>query len=106
MHSMKSINGKESNTVKGVNIATEFNECKYTLCNGKVVRHKLKRVQSKKHIIGTCEVNKISLSCFDDKKFVLDGIPTLAYFHKACKKQKDVLKDDHIWEKILTDDHK
>ena len=94
MHSMKSINDKEPNTVKGVNIATEFNECKDTLCNEKVVRNKKKRVQSEKHIIGTCEVNKISLSCFDDKKFVSDGIPTLAYFHKTCKKQKDVLKDD------------
>ena len=28
MHSMKSINGKESNTAKGVNIATGFNERK------------------------------------------------------------------------------
>ena len=27
--------------------------------------------------------NKISLSCFDDKRYVLDdGINTLAYFHK------------------------
>ena len=31
MYSMKNIDGKESNTTKGVNIATEFNECKDTL---------------------------------------------------------------------------
>ena len=31
----------------------------------------------------TYEINKISLSVFDDKKFVSnDGIHTLAYFHK------------------------
>ena len=43
----------------------------------------MKRIQSKKHKIGTYEINKISLSCFDDKRFDLnDGILTLAYFHK------------------------
>ena len=43
----------------------------------------MKRLQSKKHKIGTYEISKISLSCFDDKRFVLgDGIHTLAYFHK------------------------
>ena len=43
----------------------------------------MKRLQSKKHKIGTYEISKISLSCFDDKRFALDdGIHTLAYFHK------------------------
>ena len=83
MYSVKSIDGKESNTAKGVNIVTEFNEFKDTLFNKKVVKHKMKRSQSKKHKIGTYEINKISLSCFDDKRLVLDdGIHTLAYFHK------------------------
>ena len=37
--------------------------------------------------MGTCEINKISLSVFDDKRFVLDdGIHTLAYFDKNLKK--------------------
>ena len=35
MYSMKNIDGKESNTAKGVNIATEFNEFKATLFNKK-----------------------------------------------------------------------
>ena len=36
--------------------------------------------------MGTYEINKISLSCFDDKKSVLNnGIHTLAYFHKDLK---------------------
>ena len=35
MYSMKNIDGKESNTAKGVNIATEFNEFKDTLFNEK-----------------------------------------------------------------------
>ena len=91
MYYIKKIDGKESNTGKGVNIATEFNEFKDDLLNKKIIRHKMKRIQAKKHKIGTYEIDKISLSCFDDKRFVLDdGIYTLAYFHKdsvtSCKK--------------------
>ena len=74
MHSMKNIDGKESNTAKGVNIATEFNEFSDTLFNEKVVRHKMKRIQNKKHKLGTYEINKRSLSCFDDKLVLDDGI--------------------------------
>ena len=41
----------------------------------------MKRIQSKKHKSGTSEADKISLSCFDDKRYVLDDeIRTLAYF--------------------------
>ena len=47
------------------------------------MRHKMKRIRAKKHKIRTYEIGKISLSCFDDKRYVLDdGIHTLAYFHK------------------------
>ena len=48
------------------------------------------------------EIDKISWSCFDDKKFVLnDGIYTLAYFHKdsvtSCEKfKKDCDKREEI----------
>ena len=50
----------------------------------------MKRMQAKKHKIGTYEIDKISLSCFDDKRFVLDdGVHTLAYFHKDCNKKCD-----------------
>ena len=49
------------------------------LFNKKVVE----RIQSNLHEIGTYDINKISLSCFDDKRYILgDGINTLAYFHK------------------------
>ena len=49
MHSMKNIDGKESNTAKGVNIATEFNEYRDILFHKKVIRHKIRRFQNKKH---------------------------------------------------------
>ena len=94
MYSMKNIGGKESNTTKGVNVVTEFNEFKDSLFNKKVVGHKMRRIQSKKYKIGTYKVNKILLSCFDDKRFVLDdGIHTFAYFHKILR--KEIHTDDH-----------
>ena len=81
MYSIKKIDGKEYNTAKGMSIATEFDNFKDFLFNKKLVRHKMKRIQSKKHKLGTYD--KISLSCFDDKRYVLDDRTyTLSYFHK------------------------
>ena len=83
MNSMKKMNGTEYNTAKGVSIATEFEKFKDFLFNKKIIIQKIKRIQSKKHKLGTYQINKISLSCFDDKRYVLDdGIYTLSYFHK------------------------
>ena len=66
----------------------------------KIIRHKMKRIQAKKHKIGTYEIDKISLSFFDDKRYVLDdGVNTLAYFHKDCNKKYDKNKNNN------TDNH-
>ena len=103
--SMKKIDGKESNTSKGVNIATEFNESKDVLFNKKIIRHKMRRTKIKKHKLGTYQIDKISLSCFDDKRYVLDDrIHTLSYFQKGsvtsykeikkcCDKKGEIKKD-------------
>ena len=95
---MKKIDGKECNTAKGVSIATEFSKFKDVLFNEKILRHKMKRIQSKKRKLGTYEIDKTSLSCFDDKRYVLDDeIYTLAYFHKdsvtRCNKKEKIEKD-------------
>ena len=83
MYSRKKIDCKEYNTAKGVSIATEFNKFQGVFFNKKNIRHKMKRIQSNKHKLGTYEIDKISLSCFDDKRYVLDNkIYTLSYFHK------------------------
>ena len=80
--------------------ANEFDKFKDVLFNEKIIRHKMKRIQSKKHKLGTHQIDKISLSCFGDKKYVLDDrIRTLAYFHKhsvtSCKEiEKDYDKKD------------
>ena len=90
MYSIKKIDGSESSTAKGVNIAREFNGSKDVLFNKNIIKHKMKRIQAKNDKIGTYEINKISLSCFNDKMKVLDdGVHTLVYFRKdsvSCKK--------------------
>ena len=93
MYSMKKTDGKECNIAKGVSMATEFDKLKDVLFIEEITRHKMIRIQSKKHKLGTYEIDKISLSCFGDKRYVLDdGICTLAYFHKdsvtSCKEIK------------------
>ena len=56
------------------------------------IRHKMKRIQAKKHKIGTYEIDKISLSCFDDKRFVLDdGVNK----NKKCDKNENNNHDDN-----------
>ena len=51
-----------------------------------LIRHNMKRIQSKLHKIGSYDVCKVSLSYLDDKRYILnDGITTFAYFHKALE---------------------
>ena len=76
-----------------MSIATEFDKFKDVLFNKKIIRHKMKGIPGKKHKLGTYEIAKISLSCFDDKRYVLDDeVYTLTYFHKdsvtSCKEIK------------------
>ena len=48
----------------------------------------MKIVQIKLHKIGNFDVCKISLSCFNDKRYILDdGINSLAYFNKDIRVQ-------------------
>ena len=54
----------------------------------KISRHNMKIVQIKLHKIGNFDVCKISLSCFNDKRYILDdGINSLAYFNKDIRVQ-------------------
>ena len=83
MYSLIADNDKVVNKAKGVNLKLRHNEYVDVLFNRKVVRHKMKSIQSVLHEICTYDIKKISLSCFDDKRYVLDdGINTLASFHK------------------------
>ena len=69
-------------------LKTKHEEYIDVLFSKKVVRHNMKRIQSKSQRTGTYDVFKISLPCFDDKTYILDdGIYTLAYFHKDTRSQ-------------------
>ena len=46
------------------------NEYKDVLLNNKCIRHSMNRSQSKDHKMGTYEIKKISLSCFQDKIYI------------------------------------
>ena len=52
---------------KNVGATISNNEYKDEMLNKKSIRRSMNRIQSKDHGIRTYEINKISLSCFDDK---------------------------------------
>ena len=69
--------------MKWENAFIEFQEFHDTLFQKKILRHTMRGIKPKNHNLGTYETHKISLSCFDDKQYVLkNGINTLAYGHK------------------------
>ena len=60
----KKAEGENRNIV----VTISHNEYKDVLLNNKCLRHSMNRIQNKDHKIGTYEINKISLFCFDDPK--------------------------------------
>ena len=47
----------------------------------------MKTIRSQNHELKSYELNKVSLSCFDDKRYILnDGIKSYAYGHKSIPK--------------------
>ena len=60
MYSLIAENDKEVNKAKVVNLKLRHKEYVDVLFNKKVIRHKMKIIQSKLHQVGTYELNKIS----------------------------------------------
>ena len=71
MYSLIYEDNEENKKAKGVNknVVKNIRHKEYidVLFNKKIIRDKMKRIQSKLHKIRTYEVCKISLTCFDDK---------------------------------------
>ena len=83
----------EENKKKGVSkdIVKNIRHIDYihVLFNKKIIRDKMRIIQSKLHKTGTYEVFKISYSWFDDKRYLLDGgINSFAFFHNNILKNK------------------
>ena len=94
MYSYMKDNQKGGKTAKGIkkNVIKNnimHDDYKETLFNNKQMYHKMKTIRSENHQLGSFEINKVSLSCFDDKRFInYDGISSSAYGHKNCNSQE------------------
>ena len=83
MYSILDESKNEKSKNKGHNAFIEFQEFYNTLFQKKILRHQMRGVKSKNHNLGTYKFNKISLSCFDDKRYIFrNGIEIFAYGHK------------------------
>ena len=70
MYSILDESSNQKSTNKGHNAFMEFQEFYDTLFQKKILRHQMRGIKSheRNHNLGTCKTNKISLSCFDDKR--------------------------------------
>ena len=75
----KTAEGIKKNVIKNY-IKHEDN--KNVLLNNKQLHHKIKTIRSQKHQLKSHTIDKISLSCFDDKLYIHNnGITSYAYRH-------------------------
>ena len=87
MYSLMKNNEQGSRTAKGIkkNVIKQqlqHDNYKDVLFNKKQLRHEMRLIKSEKHQIGSYMVNKISLSCFDDKRYIhKNGVTSYAYGH-------------------------
>ena len=87
MYSYMKDNKQGSRTAKGIkkNVIKQkiqHDNYKDTLFNKKQMRHTMRLIKSEKHQIGSYMVNKTSLSCFDDKRYIhKNGVTSYAYGH-------------------------
>ena len=89
MYSYMKDNKQGSRTAKGIkkNVIKQkiqHENYKDTLFNKKQMRHTMRLIKSEKHQLGSYELNKTSLSCFDDKRYIhKNGVTSYAYGHKS-----------------------
>ena len=51
------------------------------------MHHKMKIIRNYNHQLGSYELNKVSLSCFDDERYIHeDGITSYSYGHHKIRK--------------------
>ena len=79
----KTAKGIKKNVIKK---DIKHEDYKNVLFNNKQMYHTMKTIRSQKHQLGSFELNKISLSCFDDKRFLHDnGITSYSYGNWRCQ---------------------
>ena len=91
MYSYVKDNEKGGRTAKGIKKNVIKNNIKHkdyksTLINNEQMHHKMKTIGSQRHLLGSYEINKVSLSCLDDKCYIHDnGTSSYAYGHYKIK---------------------
>ena len=91
MYSHVKDNEKGGKTAKGIkknviNNNIRHEDYKRTLLNEEQMHHKMKTIRSQRHQLGSYEINKVSLSCFDNKRYIHDnGTSSYAYGHYKIK---------------------
>ena len=87
MYSYIKDNNQGGKTAKGIkkNVVRKditHENYKQTLFNNEQMHHTMKTIRSNNHQLGSYELNKVSLSCFDDKRYIHnDGVTSYAYSH-------------------------
>ena len=87
MYSYIKNNEKSGKTAKGIKKNVIKNNIKHedyknTLINNEQMHHKMKTIRSQRHHLGSYEINKVLLSCFNDKCYIYDnGTSSYDYGH-------------------------
>jgi hypothetical protein len=89
MYSIKREDGDEIKKAKGVKMGVVKNTITHQdyidcLFNDEksVFRHDMNMFRNYHHVMYTITQHKVSLSIYDDKRYILDGVSSLAYGHK------------------------
>jgi len=77
MYSYTMVSGEEHKKAKGVKKNVVKNEIKHgdyldVLNNNKTMHHQMNTIRSESHQINSYQINKVSLSPYDDKRYLLD----------------------------------
>ena len=85
----KKAKGVKTNVVKN---EIRHNDYKNVLINQKTIHHQMNTIRSELHQINSYHLNKVSLSPFDDKRYLLDKYKSLAYGHYLIDEIKNFKK--------------
>ena len=87
MYSYVKEDGGCGKTAKGIKKSVIKKDVKHvdyrnTLLNSEQMHHKTKTIRSENHQLSSYEINKVSLSCFDDKRYIHEElVSSYAYGH-------------------------
>ena len=87
---------KVAKGVKGSVIRKSLNFSDYLRClhENEVMEHSFKPIKSISHDVHTFHQRKVSLSSFDDNRFLLDHIHSLPYGHHSLENAQFELKEE------------